>query len=62
MHFPARGGVSAQLSTLDYRMDHVLRAMLEEFDRGYELLRKIERGKELHINLGIIIEMCQYAT
>ena len=48
--------------TLGYRIDHVLRAMLEEFDQGDELLRKMEGGKELHINLGIIIEMCQYAT
>ena len=30
-------------------MDHVLRAMLEEFDKGYELLRKMERQKELQL-------------
>ena len=41
----------------DYRMDPVLIAMLEEFDKGYELLRKMEGG-----HCGIIIGMCQYAT
>ena len=41
----------------DYRMDPVLIAMLEEFDKGYELLRKMEGGHR-----GIIIGMCQYAT
>ena len=44
-------------------MDHVLRAMLEEFDKGYELLRKMEGGKRVIANIidrGIIIGMCQY--
>ena len=48
MQFPVRGGVSAQLYTQDYSMDLVLRAMLEEFDKGYELLRMIEE-KELQL-------------
>ena len=46
-------------------MDPVLRAMLEKFDKRYELLRKVERGKRVTANiidLGIIIGMCQYAT
>ena len=32
-------------------MDLVLRAMLEEFDKGYELLRMIERGKRATANI-----------
>ena len=48
-------------------MDHVLRAMLEEFDKGYELLtvRKMEKAKRATANIidiGTIIGMCQYAT
>ena len=49
----------------DYSMDHVLGAMLEEFDKGYELLRKMERAKRAIANIidiGTIIGMCQYAT
>ena len=61
MHFSVRG-VSAQLSTQGYRMDPVLRAMLEEFDKGYKLLKKMERRATAHIiDIGISIAMSQYA-